>query len=208
MRDNESRDQAVRKWVKMVESALAAFHHFSPIARFPAIGSIPQNDFGGPALLPIPLSPRRTLRVSRQGRAAPVSAARAARAGRHERRMMEAIRKVAGQDGPHPIPSRSRVASRTVNGVGRAAFRSPLRHPAATAEMLLAMTEPCRPPKRSPGFRPPSPHAGTDRRRSHAAVASAAGIRCTPSGGCAGCLRAAAGHRLPPPRAQARETCG
>jgi len=32
--------------------------------------------------------------------------------------------KEAGQDGPHPIPSRSRVAPRTVNGVGRAAFRS------------------------------------------------------------------------------------
>jgi len=45
-------------------------------------------------LLPIPLSPRRTLRASRQERAAPVSAARAARAWEgNARRMMEAVGK-------------------------------------------------------------------------------------------------------------------
>ena len=46
----------------------------------------------------------------------------------------------------------SRPAPLTVSAAPLSGPYSP--HPAATARMLLAMTEPCRPPKRSPGFRP------------------------------------------------------
>jgi len=56
-------------------------------------------------LLPIPLSPRRALRIPDEERAAPGPAARVARAWEgNERRMMEAVRKFAGRDWPAPSP--------------------------------------------------------------------------------------------------------